>query len=232
MKAAYSMMREGIKSFPSSLLHLPPKLRKIAASHLPFSVGIEVECTNLESEPPGYSIRSIFSEFMNEELSKISPYLTISDLFFEKSFSRFEQKFRVVSGINGLIAIDLACKFLQKYFIFNEKSGIHYHIDMTGCSFGHIEDNPHIFCYNPARFKPIAINPVISSVLESLSSWNYKGVYNAKGIQYDDKLWWATYRENYKTLEIRIGEMTFDYSIMSKRAIQGCEIVKKIKTLM
>lgn len=230
MKSAYSMMREGIKSFPSSLLHLPPKLRNIAAKSLPFSVGIEIECKRKEDNT--YPSEHLFRYFMHKEMAKLSEEMSICDCFIDRDFTRHEQKFRVKPGINGLIGIDLACKFLQKYFIFNCLSGNHYHIDMSDCFFTDIENNQHLFCYNPGAYKKLIPNPVIGSVLESLSSWNYKGGYNAKGIQYEDKSWWATYRSEYKTLEIRIGEMTFDYSIMSKRAIQGCEIVKKIKTLM
>lgn len=224
------MMREGIKSFPSSLLHLPPKLRDIAAKSLPFSVGIEIECKRKADNT--YPSEHLFRRFMNKEIPKMSRRMNICDFFIDRGFTEHEQKFRVKPGINGLIGIDLACKFLQKYFIFNTLSGNHYHIDMSDCFFMEIENNEYLFCYSPSKYKKLTPNPVIASVLESLSSWNYKGEFNAKGIQYNDKSWWATYRVGYKTLEIRIGEMTFDYSIMSKRAIQGCEIVKKIKTLM
>lgn len=214
MKAPYAMMREGIKSYPSSLLFLPPNLQKIAAKSLPYSVGIEVECRPNDE----YEQEIAFRRYM---IDKTGEHWT--SFFYDFNFDKGEQTFRLREGITGLIALDHMCNFLQIHYTLNPKSGIHYHVNMNDVNWRKIDENlsnlissHHIKRYIPDR------------IVKSLESWNYKGSYNNKGVG-TVKQYWGVFREHYKTFEIRIGEMSFDYRVLSKRVIHACEIVRKLK---
>lgn len=221
MKSAYSMMREGIKSFPSSLLHLPSPLKKIAAKSLPYSVGIEVECEAKQG------MTGIGQTFIHEQVCKEfilqktgqGWYAFLMDI----KFSTFEYTFRVRKGIDGLIGMYIMCEFLIYHCNLNPMSGIHYHVDMSDLDWYKINENWPMLLTSPMvkRYIP-------NRIIESLESWNYKGEYNTKGVG-TQKGYWVAYRDHFKSLEFRIGEMTFDYSVMSKRAIHACEITRKLK---
>lgn len=118
-----------------------------------------------------------------------------------------EIKFRIPKGINGFICLYYISKKLRIYFGLNTLSGIHYHVG--------VEDYP---------FKPELEN---NFILEELSTWEYKGSYNEKQIA-GSKGVWVRYPTQFKTVEYRIGEMTFDYDTLVKRIVHCCYITREV----
>lgn len=126
-----------------------------------------------------------------------------------------EQRFRIPNGIKGLICLYNICMILPRYCELNTQSGIHYHIDMT--------ESYHLF---NDRF----IQKNKKWILEELDTWEYKGTYNTRDIQFSDHHRWLRFQSCFKTAEFRIGEMSFDYKVLIKRIIHASSIIRRLKT--
>jgi hypothetical protein len=127
-----------------------------------------------------------------------------------------EQRYRIPSGIKGIFCLENLSKKLKTYSLLNEASGIHYHIDMTD-SFHYLNN------------KLVSKNS--EWILKELDKWNYKGTYNSRKCLINTRCW-VNFQSGFRTAEIRIGEMTFDYSLLAKRIIHCNEIIKKLKKIM
>lgn len=189
-------MRVGIYANPHSLQLLPPKLQGIAHNHMPFDVGVEIECFLKEEYTSGYSQTDVLMQI--EECGVK-----------QTSYDYGEVRFRLPAGIEGMCVLSNVCDVLKKYFGLNPASGIHYHIDFTN----YFPTNRQLFIRRNEKF-----------ILKALESWNYTGHYNA---------WvFSTSKEavrlctDKRTIEFRIGEMTFDYSLMMRRIVHASSIVK------
>lgn len=123
-----------------------------------------------------------------------------------------EQRFRIPKGIKGLICLYDICTMLKVNSLLNPLSGIHYHVDCS--SFFDYLDLDWLKKEN--------------WILDELDTWEYKGTYNKREIK-NGKFAWVGRRSCFKTLEFRIGEMTFDYSLMFKRIVHLCRIVETIQ---
>lgn len=109
MHRAYKMVKDAVKQCPLPLSNLTePKLIAFANSFMPRSVGIEIECACINSNP-----------FIN------IPGLMV----FEPS--DLEQRFRFEPGIIGMNALYTVSDLLKTHYGLNPDSGIHYHIDFT-----------------------------------------------------------------------------------------------------
>lgn len=124
-----------------------------------------------------------------------------------------EQRFRIPNGLNGFICLYNISEQLKIHSELNLDSGIHYHIDMTDC-------------YNKIKKRHIEENK--DWILEELDKWNYQGTYNSRDITFNSDSW-LRFSNEHKTAEFRLGEMTFDYSLLIKRIIHCNNIVKKLK---
>lgn len=65
-------------------------------------------------------------------------------------------------------------------------------------------------------------------IIEELKTWNTAKEYNHNCVCRLNSRCWCQFQSSKKTMEVRIGEMTFDYSIISKRAIHCNSIVRKL----
>jgi len=155
----------------------------------------------------GFEIECLKGPNFNE-----ANYKSIPDLIHLECDSS-EQRFRIPNGLKGLICLYNICEQLKVNSILNPDSGIHYHIDMTDC-FKSI--TPH-FVGKHSNF-----------ILTELDTWNYQGTYNKRECKIDERCW-VQFQRTFKTCEIRIGEMTFDYELLVKRMIHASKIVKKLK---
>ena len=131
-----------------------------------------------------------------------------------------EIKIRISKGLEGAKVLYNFLKLLNKHAYFNNLSGIHYHIDFT--TFFDFFNNDinkieKIICQHETY------------ILTELDKWNYKGTFNTRRIS-SNKGDWLSIRKMFKTLEFRIGEMSFDYSLIIKRILHLTEIVKFLYT--
>jgi hypothetical protein len=124
-----------------------------------------------------------------------------------------EQRYRIPNGINGLICLfDLSLK-LKEYSLLN--GGIHFHVDFT--------DNPE--CITQEN-----VDCHKEWILTELDSWEYGGTYNKRDIAINSRKWvrFNTYGSK-TTMEFRMMNQTFEYSMLAKRIIHGCNIARRFK---
>lgn len=201
MKQAYKTLRGTIYEYPLafSMFKNIGGLTKIANTFLPYSIGIEIEC------------KLVQPRIYNNKMGEIKNLLSYD-------FDGSEIKFRIPSGIEGMVCLYEALEVIKTTCELNEGSGIHYHVDCTD-----IED---VYW---TRLQTVN-KPMVDWMLLALDSWNYKGTFNARAVTWDNKHAWVNFREHFKTIEFRIGEMSFDYMLIIKRIIHLCNIVRKYKS--
>lgn len=125
----------------------------------------------------------------------------------------YEQRYRISSGIEGFLACYELSKMLTKHSLLNYGSGIHYHIGIG--NFINVLNNTVL--YENEQW-----------ILAELDTWTYRGRYNARTIQMTGHNW-IRFQVEFQTMEIRIGEMTFDYQLLMKRILHGHEIARRLK---
>lgn len=126
-----------------------------------------------------------------------------------------EQRFRIPSGIKGFQCLFDITIELKKNSLLNPLSGIHYHVDFT--------DSYHFI-------KESTIKGITDTILQELDTWDYKGTYNTRGISLSMAHQWIRFQPTFKTMEIRIGEMTFEYDLLVKRITHANELATRIKS--
>lgn len=146
----------------------------------------------------------------NDKFFESIPYIMDVDI------DNGEQRYRIPNGIHGILCLYFISIQLKKYSELNLSSGIHYHVDTT--QFFH-SLNSDSFIISNKRW-----------ILEELDSWNYKGHYNPRDI--GEYRYWIRLNHGYKTMEFRIGEMTFDYEILIKRVLYVNKIVSKLASYL
>jgi len=158
-----------------------------------------------------YSI-GIEIECMKSPEFNLENFTSIPDIMDVKIDSE-EQRFRIPNGLVGLICLYNICERLKINSELNPESGHHYHIDMT-----HTYD--------------MLSNEFIKSnedwILRELDTWEYGGTYNRRQIEFNCSHNWMRFQSDFKTAEIRIGNMTFDYDIIVRRLIHACQIIRKL----
>jgi hypothetical protein len=122
-----------------------------------------------------------------------------------------EQRYRIPPGLKGLICLYRICETLKIYSALDLRSSNHYHTDMSDV-------------WNALMFREDETNFQREWIQEELKKWG-----TAKEL---DRIR-SWYRFNsLKTLEIRIGEPTFDYKIVVKRLIDCARITKHLKNIL
>lgn len=153
----------------------------------------------------GFEIETITSDIrIFDEI----PYLM------ENKSSTNELRFRIPNGIKGIQCLFNISIYLKKYAELNLDSGIHYHIDCTDV-------------YD--LFTSDYINGYSEYILTELDKWKYKGTYNPRLCVFSGSRNWVRFKDTLKTMEIRIGEMTFDYELLFERIRHCNEIVRTLK---
>lgn len=189
------MIRTAIIGSPLSLINLRTEESiRYANSFLPFSTGFEIECPKSENYKE--------SNFIN------IPYI----MHVENDFS--EQRYRIPSGLKGIVCLYLISEQLKINSELNPLSGIHYHVDCTEDYSTLINNLKHHAEY----------------ILSELESWGYiddEKAFNVKAV--GGGFNWVRTNSQFSTLEFRIGEMTFDYELLFKRIFHCNEIVKTVK---
>jgi len=221
MYRSYSVVRELAKTNPLPLLDIKDKkLIQYANNLLPYSIGLEFECSQLYDTPFFAYIESRKQTL--EGSKKVSDYIPC---LMAIRCTQDEQRFRIPKGIKGLVCLWYITLFLKQYYGLNPKSGIHYHVDMSEKSLKEIFWKKLEYSMREQReFKEKHNNWIISA----LKSWDYKGSYNAMQIAYDSKDA-VKFHSDYSTMEVRIGEMTFDYQLLYKRVAHCTHIAQKLK---
>ena len=130
-----------------------------------------------------------------------------------------EKRFRIPNGLNGLICLHEICENLAKNCSLNMGSGIHYHIDMTDV-------------WDKGVDKEF-VSEINDYVIGELIKWETaKDVNSGSARCYYNNRGWVNFQPDFKTCEIRIGEMTFDYEIILKRIIDANRIIRNVKSIL
>jgi hypothetical protein len=189
-----NIIEEAVYNNPKSLSSIKDeRLKKAIDSFLPYSTGFEIEC----DYDTNYSVES-FKSIPN---------------IMEVRNDDSEQRYRIPSGLKGLVCLQDICDQLRLNSKMNLDSGIHYQIDCTDW-FELINQD--------------VLDKHKDWILCELDKWDYKGSYNNRNVSMSGHSWVRTNREH-KTLEFRCGEMSFDYNHLVTRIISANSIVKRVK---
>jgi hypothetical protein len=196
------LIESAVYSAPLSLLGLKNEnLIKLANNFLPYSVGMEIECDWKEKEYKDINNVQAIEDF------KSIPYIL------DVNCDITEKRFRIPNGIIGLFCLFNICEKLKQYCALSE-SGIHLHIDMTDSYHKLNNDN---------------VKENAEWILKELDTWNYPGTYNSRNCTFTINHHWIRFQYHFKTAEIRICEMSFNYKVLVKRIIHANNIIKKLK---
>lgn len=121
-----------------------------------------------------------------------------------------EQRFRIPPGVKGMLCLWEICELMKEHCI-PTNSGLHYHVD----------------CPEIDLFEKISLDysPITQWMLDSVKCWNYKGGANKWEISYRKTA--IKLHMDYRTIEYRIGEMSFDYELIIKRILHANNITNK-----
>lgn len=125
-----------------------------------------------------------------------------------------EQRYRLPTGYKALVCLYRLTEGLKTHSILNEGSGIHYHTDFTD------------------YYDDVITNMTDDDkdyILSQLDSWEYKGRYNSRNVTVDSGFNWIRFQSGFKTMECRIGEMTFHYPLLLKRILHLQSIAATLK---
>lgn len=191
-----SLVDSCIKKAPLALdsIRSTELLNYVETFFLPYSIGIEIECNELET----YNI---------EVFKSIPNIMAVNS-------SSCEQRFRIPKGLDGLICLYNISLALIDNCSLNRGSGIHYHIDMTDC-------------YSLITNEFIAENN--DWIIDDLAKWGTARDRESSKAKCSRVRGWVRYDDGTRTLEVRIGEMTFDYTLIAKRIFACCDIVRTLK---
>jgi hypothetical protein len=173
--------------------------------YLPYSTGFEIECHQAEH----YDV-SCFTEIPN---------------IMEVNNDSSEQRYRIPSGIKGLICLYHIAYQLQLNNIHTD-SGIHYHVDCTDLA-NFKENKYYQQDRNESLYSMKYLKKYEDLILSELDSWRYPGTYNTR--QFASGGSWVRMNISFNTLEFRIGEMTFDYKVLLRRIVHLNAIMRYVK---
>lgn len=122
-----------------------------------------------------------------------------------------EQRYRIPNGLKGLVCLWNICEQLKLNSDLDMSSSVHFHFDMT-----------EIYAKENLIPKEL-LSKQTDWIIEELKKWQ-------TALDYTNVYSWIRYFNALGTLEIRIGEPTFDYEILIKRVLDGCRITKQLKT--
>lgn len=191
----YKEIRAGVFYAPLLLSNLDADF---VEKMFPYEVGIEWEC----------AVKSSHKD-VDEELI----ILMQQNYIIEYSITLEETSVRFPKGLKGLQGLYLFCDILRRHYFFNNRSGIHIHVDFRGKRFG-------LFLLSTIAKQ--------KWILKSLDKWEYKGEWNQRKIGITKKNW-VRYPTCYNTVEFRIFDMSFFYEEIVKYVLNVQNISKRLK---
>jgi hypothetical protein len=189
-----------ISKYPHVLDINDSDVKEVGNYYLPFSTGFEIECDQ-------------HLDYDETEFTSIEHIMEVRN-------DSHEQRYRIPSGINGLRCLYDICYKLH-FNCVRTSSGIHYQVDCTDW-WDMLVDSGNTDPYN-GRVYHGNINKYKEIILKELDTWDYKGTYNHRDSN------WFRLNSEFKTIEFRIGEMSFDYDVLFKRIVHCNAIVRYIK---
>ena len=124
-----------------------------------------------------------------------------------------EQRYRIPSGLKGMVCLYHISNLMKDMSIIDEGSSNHYHTDLTDIW-------EQVFQKGYCRKQLQGYD----YITESLKKWETAFDYSRTGN------WW--YFNDIGTLEVRIGEPTFEYNIIIKRLMQCSDLCKIIRNIV
>lgn len=172
---------------------------------IPYSTAFEIECNIVDAEEYTYESNQKIA-LHNEIFKSIPDIMSVNN-------DIGEQRYRIPSGIRGIICVYNIANKLKIHSLLNPSSGIHYHVDCTDC-FNNIYD---LFYSDLSHTKYI---------LDELDTWLEGDTATNRGIGS-----WFKFN-SLQTIEFRMGEMTFEYRKLIQRIIHCNAMVKKFKDML
>lgn len=152
-----------------------------------------------------YSHGLEFECVMKKDYNK-KAFLEIPDIM-AIDVDKYEQRYRIPSGLKGMVCLYRISNLLKENSIVDLESSVHIHTDLTD-----VENYEQEICTTENR----------EYIINQLIEWK-------TALNLSNKHGWIRFPNPLGTLEIRIGEPTFDYHILIKRVLQCSEITRHIK---
>lgn len=204
------LIEELVYSAPLALLGLKDKgILEEVNQLLPYSSAMEIEC-NISKDFP--KIKSSWHGEISDVRAFNDIFKTIPNII-NVDCDGCEQRYRIPNGIVGIICLYDITQFLPLHSELNFGSGIHFHVDCTDC-YDHLLSNHNRLSEKYSEW-----------ILPELDTWEFGGT-QQRGI-FSGGSWIRL--NGLKTMEFRIGNMTFDYKEILKRILHANDIVRRIK---
>ena len=251
MKSMEKKVRQLVKSCPTLLpnlieklpIHQQKKAHKIINTLLPRKTGIELECLLSLSNNSRLSFDEIKAKYnlVDYDEDKGSYYARKEDNSYDsecfytlkdiaKAHSFNEHRIQIKSGLEGMISLYNILQDMRIHCAENAGSGLHYHTDLADptlskCPKGENRTPAASFIHYSGKCPS-------EKYLKMLDHWGYAEsgfTYNGRGFGTSNSgnAPWVKYQDGFNTLEYRIGEMSFDYSLIIKRII-NCHKVTSV----
>lgn len=152
-------------------------------------------------------------ECMKKRNFNIESFTSIPDIMAVDCDS-CEQRFRIPAGLKGLVCLYNIAEQLVLNSELNPESGIHYHVDCTDI-WDYITDD--------------IVDKNAEWILKELDGWSPEYTTVSRGVCGKGTLLYGGWLRfnGLKTMEFRVGEMTFDYSILARRMIHCNDIRRR-----
>ena len=190
-------------AFVNPLLLTEKKHIDIVNKMFPRSTGIELEIKN--KDITFSTCLRTYNETLRIKYDLMSSETSIN-----------ETRLRLYPGHRGLVSLYKFMKDLDQIAYYNHESGIHYHIDFPeyfdlSKQYLHLDE----YCKKNNNW-----------VCNALDHWRYDGNYNSRN--FTTHKTWVKLHATCKTIEFRIGKMSFDYSHLVRRIYNCQNITNKL----
>lgn len=226
-------IREAVKRFP----YLIPMYMKdptfdpkitygIMKKILPLRFSIEFECLGTINENKTIDSKKHGNQFGVYSLNRDKWTNESNDPNYWANQQSLNEHRVSVLGFRQLVGFHKVLETMKSDLISCPGSGIHIHIDISPFIPDKIEDRRGTY----ERWLENIRNQMVINldmVYEIFGS-KYTGEYNRKSCRIDQKGNWVNIRSGFKTIEFRIGELTFDYEELIDIVIKLQKLTKEV----
>lgn len=231
MQSKTEKIRKAVKRFPYLIpLYMKdksfdPKITYgIMKKMLPLRFSIEIECLGALNKGNRtrdlnklYNVYSLTRDYYPEQAEE--DYLNATILN--------EHRISVL-GFKQLVGFYNVLEAMKHSLFYCKGGGIHIHIDLT--PFYYSDNNSKSWkadSYYVKLYNILSTDAYLNRVYKIFGS-KYAGTYNRRSCEIDSKGNWINIRPYFKTIEFRIGDLTFEYEELIDIVIQLQALIKEI----
>lgn len=231
MQSKTEKIREAVKRFPYLIpLYIKdksfdPKITYgIMKKMLPLRFSIEIECLGaLNKGDRTQDLNKLYNVY---SLTRDYSYVRTEEDYLNATVLN-EHRISVL-GFKQLVGFYNVLEAMKHSLFYCKGGGIHIHIDLTPFYYSDNNSNSwKVESYYIKLHNVLSTNAYLDRVYKIFGS-KYTGTYNRRSCEIDSKGNWINIRPYFKTIEFRIGDLTFEYEELIDIVIQLQALVKEI----